>query len=774
MRMLSLAATLLAAAAAPAQTTVWTSADSCLIVPQARHTVIHPHDPRPEPMPVVKLEAVAVVLTIHDQVATTSLSMRLRNHSGAAQEAQVLLPVPDGAAVRSFHVEGLGTEPAATLLARDEARRIYSRIVASMRDPGLLEFAGYSHIRSSVFPVPSNGTQTVSLAYEQLLPIDGARVDYVLPRTESLDDTGVAWSFSADIESAKAISTVYSPSHDLIAERIAPGHVRVRAPGAGKPGAIRLSVLGEADGGVSASFLAYPDPAIGAGRSGYFMLLVGLPAAPPEEQRVKREVTLVIDRSGSMRGEKIQQAREAALQILEGLGAGDAFNVIDYSDSIESFSDKPAVIDAQTKEAARKYIEALSANGGTNIHDALIEALRQPPTEGALPMVLFLTDGLPTVGQTSEVAIREAAARANAHQRRIFTFGVGVDVNAPLLSNLARTSRATSTFVLPNEDVEVKVGQVFRRLSGPILAAPTLNAAVPGSMLTVMPVRELLPATMPDLFEGDQLVVLGQYNEEGKLRFTLRGEYLGREKEFTFDFDSSGATTRNAYVPRLWATRKIATLVDAIRQAAADSNIPGRPAPSPTEDPRMRELIDEIVRLSIKFGILTEYTAFLATGESARVALGLDESVWRAVAPADRGRAAGYAREELGRKVRLRDKGAGVSQEMNIADQAGAESTNPTNELWTGDLKKVQVRSVCQVADQTLYNRSGKWVDARILDKEAEAPDRVVKFGTKEFDEILDRLIEENRQGLLALGGDVLLSLGSERVLITWPEVEVK
>src|SRR6516225_8080343 len=158
----------------------------------------------------------------------------------------------------------------------------------------------------------------------------------------------------------------------------------------------------------------------------------------------------------------------------------------------------------------------MTARGGTNIHDALLEALRQPPAPGALPIVLFMTDGLPTVGQTSEAAIRELALKGNPHQRRVFTFGVGVDVNTPLLEKVAYESRATTTFVLPGEDVEVKVAGVFQRLKGPMLADPTLTI---GETNARRRARELIPGRIPDLFEGDQIVVLGQYVGDQPLEF---------------------------------------------------------------------------------------------------------------------------------------------------------------------------------------------------------------------------------------------------------------
>lgn len=746
MKLAAVLASLVSAAAALGQV-----AEPVIIAPQSHNAVIW--DRRPRPVQPVRLTNIAATVEIADQVASTTLELTLSNSGGVMQEAQLLIPVPDGVTVRSFQLSSLGEEPTAKLLPRDEARRIYDSIVAKMRDPGLLEFAGSSVIRSSVFPVPPNGTNTVRLTYDALLPADGERVDYVLPRSECLAG-GVPWTMGLTIKSKRAISAVYSPSHDIVTERIAPGHVKVRVTGesASQPGSLRLSYLLERAGqdGVCATFLAYPDPDVASGRGGYFMLLAGLPAGAGDDARkVRREVTIVLDRSGSMRGEKIEQAREAALQVVEGLAHGEYFNIIDYSDSIASFAEQPVAKDDKSIAEARAYIAAIKPGGGTNIHDALIEALRQDATPGTLPVVLFLTDGLPTVGQTGEVVIREAAAKANKAGRRIFSFGVGLDVNAPLLGAIAKSSRAVSTFVLPGEDVEVKVGQVYKRLTGPVFDSPRITAIGADGKPDPRAVRELQPALLPDVFEGDQIVLLAQYTGEAPVRLRLEGNYLGTPRTFDLAFDSAKASARHGFVPRLWAGRKIGALIDEIRQAGADS---------PSENPRTKELVDEIVRLSIKFGILTEYTAFLAT-----------EPGFEGRAPTPAAEAQSHAHDNIRERVARRKGGGGINQSMNIQEMERRQSVAGYRGYVDKDLKKVEVQGVQQIGDRTLLRRGSRWVDADMLDKENEAPDQTIEFASAEYGRLVDDLVAQNRQGLLAVEGDVYLLNRGQRILVKAP-----
>ncbi|MBI1367181.1 MAG: VWA domain-containing protein [Planctomycetes bacterium] len=707
-----------------------------VIVPQQRVFVVNAPA-------AVQITSVDAEVNILEQVATTSIDIHLFNPSRQLLEAELVMPVPDGAAIRTFGIDGTGAEPTAQILPRDEARRIYDDIVRRTRDPGLLEFIGCNLVRSSVFPVQPGGRQTIHLTYEHVLPADGDRVDYVLPRTESID-YHVPWHIRVKISAKRPITAVYSPSHAIDTIRTDAKNVvaTVARDGSTEPGPFRLSYLLERNG-VTASLYAYPDPTFGGG---YFLLLAGLPPAPPPQKIIKREITLVLDRSGSMQGEKLDQVREAALQILAGLEDGEAFNIILYNEAVDLFADQPVVKTSETLAAARAYLKTVKARGGTNIHDALLEALRAKPVEGTLPLVLFLTDGLPTIGQTSEKSIRALAAEGNPFHRRVFTFGVGTDVNSALLENIAYQTRAVTTFVLPGEDVEVKVSGVFKRLGAPILADPALRIVDANHQPNPARVRDVLPANMPDLFEGDQLVVLGQYVGEKPVTFELSGNYLGAVRTFDFTFNLDSATTRHAFVPRLWAMRKIGVLIDAIRSSGADPNVIARGG-----DPKMKELVDEIVRLSTEFGILTEYTAFLARD-------GVDLTRRDAVLNEAAGN---FQQRALSRSPGL----SSINQDANQQEQKAAASLKYSNTYYNDKMEKVAVSNVQQVNDKAFYLKGNRWIDAQLVNA-PEQVDEVVEFGSARFMELAQKLAEEHRAGSIALKGDILMRVDGRTVLI--------
>ena len=364
------------------------------------------------------------------------------------------------------------------------------------------------------------------------------------------------------------------------------------------------------------------------------------------------------------------------------------------------------------------------------------------------------------LANTSEKAIRQLVEKHNIHERRVFTFGVGADVNVPLLERLAEASRAMPTFVLPDEDVELKVAQTFRRLYGPVLSDVNLLTRGTDGQTSTRLMRELMPAIMPDVFEGDQIIVLGQYTSDEPITFELAGNYLGAQRTFTFAFDFDKATTRNAFVPRLWASRRIAYLVDQIRQAGADqSGLSGVNAQL-LSDPRTKELIDEIVRLSTEFGVLSEYTAFLARE-------GTNLNDWDALV-------LGCSGLIDTRAVQTRAGVAALNQGVNIIEAKKLGRVKYDNGYWDSKMQYVQINNVQQVNDKCFFNRGNDWIDASIITKNQNEhntadeinADRVIEFGSVEHLKIVYELAAQNRQGSISMPGDIYMEHNGETILI--------
>ncbi len=717
----------------------------------------------------IQVTGVKATVQVTEGHAETKLVIDVANQGSRDQTAELLIPVPAGAIVKSLRFSGSNEVSDTQLLEHEQARATFDAIVRKLKDPALLEFAGLNLIRSSVFPVAAGGTQQLEIIYEQLLTRVGNRVEFTLPRSGSVRYS-TPWQVTVSITDKDNITAVYSPSHALETTDVNSTNVitKLTEQAARNPGAFQLSYLIDSGEGMGSSFFAYPDA---DGKGGYFLMLAALgqrdKSDEARESRLRREITLVIDRSGSMEGEKIEQARRAARQVIAGLEHGEAFNIITYNDDIEFYADKPVVKSRTTAVDARKYIDSIIARGGTNLHDALKTALQPEPDAERLPIVLFLTDGLPTVGEVNEHAIRALAKDQNPHEKRIFTFGVGVDVNTPLLDKLATSTRAFATFVLPGQDVETSVSKVFRGLDGPSLASPLLNVLNRRGRNAPSRVSDVLPSTLPDMYEGDQMVILGRYRGNKPLVFRITGNYYGEEKTFERIFSPRQAAKSNRptdFVARLWASRKIAQLIDTIRDMGGEqmTSTPGNDASTFTNasatatETRLKELTDEIVRLSTEFGILTEYTSFLATQ-------GIDMSNEEQVSAA--------ALENL--KIRAfacRSGQGSVNQELNNSLQRNQMWCNTGNAYWNENMQQSSIVTVQQCNTRSLYRRGDRWISNELVAEEgAIEPDRTVEFGSDEFLQLLWQMVAANRNSEMALEGDILLTVDDETILIKAP-----
>ncbi len=758
-----------------------------VVVPQHRVVPIRPDAPRD-----VQLTKVDATVAIHDRVADTRLDLSVHNPSNQQAEAILLVPVPNGATVKGFSYEaapGTGAatsqqEPTIQVLPRDEARRLYDSIVRASRDPGLLEFAGATLLRTSVFPIAPGATQRVRVEWEELLPVAQGRIDYALPRGESLRNE-TPWTLQLSVTQPSPIAAVYSPSHGLVevhrGAAVNQRHFALDTLSQRAPGPFLVSVLpsdaatgnGAASGAAATSIAAYPDPTI---NGGYFMLLGGLASKTdgPGATSMPREVTIVLDRSGSMAGGKLDQAKAAALQVIEGLADNERFNLIDYSNGVSMFSREPVAKTPEAVARVREYLAMLKPSGGTNISDALVEALRQPGSPGCVGLVLFLTDGLPTVGQTGERAIREIVERGNPQQRRIYTIGVGQDVNVPLLDRVADLTRAKATYIVPGESVEVKVAAVAEQLHGPALADIGLTARNAAGAEDTIRIRDLAPRRIPDVFAGEQLVVFGSYLGEQPTQLSLTGRAQEGSISATVPFDPAIATTRHGYVARLWATRRIAEMVDEVRQLAADT--PGQPigVPPSMNDPRVKELVTEIVRLSARFGILTEYTAFFANegtnlGDWQQLELGCNDLLAR-------------------RAVATRSGSGALNQGINFNEMKGKAQLAYDNRFIDESMQQQRITTVQQVNDKCFYNNAGRWVDSQFVATDAARAaagggtggaaaasvadihvDETIEFGSDRHMDLIAEFAAEGRQGSLSLPGDTLLRHRGRTILVRNP-----
>jgi Ca-activated chloride channel family protein len=693
------------------------AAASGFILPRPPQDRPFDHDYRP-----LTVKSQHIEVDIRNQAARTTIEQVFSNHSGQVLEGTYIFPIPENASVSDFAMWMNGHKMEGELLDARQARRIYNDIVRRMKDPGLLEYAGRDMFRASVYPIPARGEVKIEIRYDQVLTRDSGLIGYRCPLNGGrfCQSEGEEVSLAVRISSDTPIKTLYSPSHDI------------DVVNSGRTASCGFE---ERDAVPDRDFILYyavSDEELGLsllshhlrGEDGYFMLLLSPGEIIDPDRIIQKDVVFVIDKSGSMKGEKMEQARAALDYCINRLHSGDRFNIIAFSTGIEKFADEPVPAGRRAVSEAGRFIERLRAGGGTNINEALIESVRFGASRRP-QQVVFLTDGLPTVGETQPDRILENVCASNRRDVRIFSFGVGYDVNTFLLDKLSEDNRGTVTYLRPGEDIEEKVSAFYDKVSSPVLS----NIAIDFGGIRV---KDVYPRQLPDIFSGSQLVLLGRYEDGGDADILLTG-YVGEQKKtFVYPADFKRRDRGNGFLPRLWAARKIAYLLSEL-------NLHGRSG----------ELEDEIVFLAKKHGIVTPYTSYLVVEDEVAAGRPLD-GMTRVRAPApEPGRFEGTT----GGRVTPGSPAEPLLAVKQLPDaSSGREAADFSRTMAEEKERRVMMNSpvrdkIAYVGEKTFYLTDRGWID-QDFDEKMKVTES--KYMSDSYIELMDRSPEIGK--ILALG----------------------
>ena len=453
-------------------------ADGFIVVTDTRHFIAIPNHPVFAPLEVTSHK---VNVRINGQFATTTVDQEFYNPSDRTVEGTYFFPVPKDAQIDKFQMQ-IGDKLAeAELLDAAKARGIYEEIVRLAKDPALLEYAGRQLFKARVFPIEGRSNKRLRITYTQLLKADSGALTYQYPlATEKFSAKPIKTvSVEVEVNSEQPFASLYSPSHKVVIKRDDSGRratVTYEAKDEKPDSDFQLICTGEAKASdeVPINLLTYREPNAPADEDGYFLLLA---AAAPEMKSAERkpsakDVAFVLDTSGSMQGAKLEQAKKALAFCVGQLNPDDCFEIIRFSSATEPLFGKLTEASPENRKRADDFIAHLRAIGGTAIHEALKTALTARPSSSDRPyIVIFLTDGLANIGPSHNEEILGMVQKSigTAGGVRIFSFGVGTDVNTHLLDQLAAQTRAFSTYVFPNEDLEIKLSNFFTKLTEPAL-----------------------------------------------------------------------------------------------------------------------------------------------------------------------------------------------------------------------------------------------------------------------------------------------------------------
>ena len=666
--------------------------------------------PRALPVKSIKLDT-----KISSQVATTHVEQIFRNNTNFTLEGTYFFPIPETASIVEFAIWDGDRRLVGEVRTREEARRIYDEIVRRQRDPGLLEYAGKDLFQASIFPIPPNSDKKLELTYTQVVHAEGGTVSYRYPLGTGRQITEIgSVAGRVELESKDPLRNVYSPTHSIDVKRSNDRRslISFESEAGKEPQDFQLFyTISKEDFGLT--LLTHREP----GKQGYFLLMISPKEEWSDQEYSAKDVVFVVDTSGSMaEAGKMEKARAALLYGVRILRPQDRFNIISFAGEEHLMESGLIAADEKGRARGEKFVNALKPVGGTNINGSLLASLDQfgEMNRERPKIVVFLTDGLPTVGETNVTRIVDNVRKATKPGVRLFTFGVGYDVNTALLDKLASENGGTADYVEPKEDLEVKVSNFFTKVNYPVLTNLKLDLAGAKTDL-------VYPRAVPDLFRGSQVTLIGRYsNDESleRIRLTLTGQASGSTRTYTYDNLSFPLRNEsNDYLPRLWATRRVGWLMEQVRSNG-----------------EQKELRDEIVDLGTRYGIVTPYTSYLALEQQQTSSNLYTLTPGAAPTPingrtANRGFMGGLHAESAPKaanappSVSIDTGAAAVQQSKRAREQMDAEKLKD-DDTRTDAVKRVE--------GKTFYLIDGVWTDSEFK-AEAKVPETVLTFGSDEY-----------------------------------------
>jgi len=693
-----------------------------------------PTPPRPVTLPrALPIKSIKIDTKIAGQVATTHVEQIFRNDSDAILEGTYLFPIPESASIVEFAIWEGDRKLVGEVRSREEARRIYDEIVRRQRDPGLLEYAGKDLFQASIFPIPAHSDKKLELTYTQVLKAESGTVSYRYPlgTGHNLAKIGEV-SGRIEIDGKETVRNIYSPSHqiDLAHHGSRIARLSFESKAGVDPQDFQLFyTLSREDFGLS--LVTHREP----GKDGFFLMMLSPKDEWTDAEYAAKDIVFVLDTSGSMNEEgKMEKARSALLFGVKSLRDTDRFNVISFAGEERLMEAGMIAADEKGRARGEQFVRSLRATGGTNINDSLRAAFRQFSQSDRPKMLVFMTDGLPTVGETNISRILANVAGARLSGVRLFTFGVGYDVNTALLDKLASENGGVADYVEPKENLEIKVSNFFAKINYPVLTDLVLNL---GGVQTDL----VYPRNLPDLFKGTQITLIGRYRNADDLRrvnVLLTGK-TGRAPR-TYSFENLRFALReeeNDFLPRLWATRRVGWLMEQIRTNG-----------------EQKELRDEVVDLGTRYGIVTPYTSYLALEPNAVVDGMQVTGGGRRDAPRNRPVArAPMADFGVGRSAASTDAAKAQTGAVAVQQSKRERAQQETVTIFSEE-KDSSSSVVRNVGTKTFYLRDGVWTDSEFK-AEARKPETTLTFGSDEYFALLSR---EPRLGeFFALGERVIV-----------------
>ncbi len=659
---------------------------------------LFPERPAQPALTQLELKSTDARVVIKNGVATVTQQHIFYNPTSQRIEGEYVFFIPGEGQLKDFYLYIDGEKVKGTVLDAREARGTYEEIVRRIKDPALLEYAGQGIYKTSIFPIEPKNERKIEFCYSSILDYQSNQIKFQLPLRQGGLKVFENLHLSMEISDDQPLGDIYSPSHSIQLDRPNPHNARISLENSNgqndKDFVLYYSLAVQEMNCTLISFRPRTD------RDGYFLMILSPNEMVNKFRPPAKDIIFVIDVSGSMQGEKISQAKEALKFCVNSLSTDDRFDIISFSSTVNMFQGNLQKATDDTKENAGYYIDNLYAACGTNIQEALKQALQEKRVvDERETSIIFLTDGLPTEGETNIQQILQQTSQLIKDGTRIFTFGVGYDVNTFLLDKLALDTQGSSVYVKPNENIEVVVSGFYSKISHPVFTELSLDFGDAR-------VYDLYPVKLPTIFKGERLTILGRYRSPGEVKIKLSGKQQGNNRHFDFDKSFPRRESDNDFIANLWANRKVYHLLTEIRFKG--------------ENP---ELVESIKAIGKEYGIVTPYTSYLVTEQQREL---------QALANEVTAGTASISQQRLAHRERKRQKQAEIDEESIgsqqffdalIASPAAADKSSGKGAVMSSRvMKKMEqadkeidvLLNIQRIGEKTFYLKNGCWVDSEV------------------------------------------------------------
>jgi Ca-activated chloride channel homolog len=605
-----------------------------------------------------------------------------------------------------------GKEVEAEMIDAEKAKKVFAEIAARGGKTALLEFYGKGLIRAEVPNIPPNGKVTAVLRYTQVIKSE----DGVF-RMGFLNTNPKAWLkplkkviVDVTMKSQKPIKSIYSPTHNVSVTRIDDFNAKVFYEQENylpkTPMALYWQV---AEGELGVSALTYRDE----DERGTFMMMVSPSIDPAKVPVLPQEVIFCVDSSGSMveedvagQGSRLAHLQKALTYCISHLKPADRFNIVDFGTEARAFKEELLTATPENVQKALAHVEKLKPRGRTAIEEAVTLSLGMFTETTDAKNLIFLTDGVPNEGETDTDKLAALLEKRNTKHARIFAFGCGNELNTRLLDMLATDNGGSAAYVMAKEDLTTRITDLYDRIANPVLTDIKVT-------FQNMKVEEIYPRRMPDLFKGQQIVLFGRYMvEEGawaaEKDILVSGRLAGKEVSFPYTLKFPAESTKNEFLPRVWAGRKVGHLMVEAKKNGGQ-----------------KEVIDEIVRLAKQYGIVTPYTSFLIADDMPKGDLA----------------AMGARARESFRKEQKDGFGAPSAPSSgaarDLSESSGGFGDYERAGRVTGQTEQQVMERMRIIGSKNFYNEGGVWTDSTF--DAAKHKDFVdVKIGSDEYVKLVE------------------------------------